>query len=52
MESTVHPSVGEKHQDALINELRNEVDELRGRQGNLDAIRDQINYLQAKYQNV
>ena len=42
-------AVTDRHQDALLHELRQEVMELRARQGDFNAIHDQINYLQNKY---
>ena len=38
-------AVTERHQDALLHELRQEVSELRAKQGDVNAMQDQINYL-------
>jgi len=41
--------VTDKHHDALLHELRQEVSELRAKQGDANALRDQIGYLQNKF---
>lgn len=38
-------AVSDKHQDVLLHELRQEVMELRAKQGDANALRDQISYL-------
>jgi septal ring factor EnvC (AmiA/AmiB activator) len=37
---------------ALVQELRAEVDELKSRQGNIRQLKEQIQYLQGKYNSV
>jgi len=39
----------DRHQDALLYELRQEVMEMRAKQGDINAIQDQIAYLSNKY---
>lgn len=39
----------ERHQDALLMELRQEVAELRNKQGDFNQLKDQIGFLQGKY---
>ena len=39
----------ERHQDALLMELRQEVAELRNKQGDFNQLKDQIGFLQDKY---
>ena len=43
--------VSERHQDAILHELRQEVMELRAKQGDSAALQDQISYLQNKVNN-
>ena len=43
--------VSERHQDAILHELRQEVMELRAKQGDPAALQDQISYLQNKVNN-
>ena len=38
----------ERHQDALLHELRQEVMELRAKQGDIAGLQDQFNYLKDK----
>ena len=42
-------AVTERHQDALLHELRQEVMELRAKQGDHTALTDQLAYLKTKY---
>ena len=51
-QTTKSVAVTERHQDALLHELRQEVMELRAKQGDLGALRDQISYLQNKHKSV
>ena len=51
-DSMVSPAstVSERHLDALLNDLRQEVTELRNKQGDMAQVKDQITYLNSKYQ--
>lgn len=42
-------AVTERHQDALLHELHQEVMELRAKQGDMGALNDQLAYLKNKY---
>ena len=41
--------MNDRHHDVLLQELRQEVAELRNRQGDFNQLKDQITYLQDKY---
>jgi len=45
-------AVTERHQDALLHELRNEVMEMRAKQGDMQALNDQFAYLKNKNSQV
>lgn len=46
---TIPPTAGFSHEDALIQELQNEVNLLRSSAGNVQHANDQLNYLKQRY---
>ncbi len=45
-------AIVDRHQDAMIHELKQEVMELRAKQGDINALRDQVSYLSNKQNTI